>query len=259
MHIFDYSFLENIILPTNISALLQSLWNMQAFWARTGGQKTDPEILRQDLTKDRALLPVEESLAFSAYSSVRKAGVDPLLAASCLTLDLLCLSSPSLALAHAQSMLRQEGFTLCGRLSLEDTIARYPAYFQRETALSKQRWEENENDYLIYIAAFLSLLYLSARKLLPLPAPEAFTLKEPAPEKAPRHKNAKPAAPRRNTKRAMVEEMVRSSAQPVSKAEICAALPQVSPTTVEAALGAMVKSGAARRIGPARTARYIGN
>ena len=45
----------------------------------------------------------------------------------------------------------------------------------------------------------------------------------------------------------------------VSKAEICAIHPDISPTTVEAVLGRMVKGGSIKRIGVSKGARYINN
>ena len=47
-----------------------------------------------------------------------------------------------------------------------------------------------------------------------------------------------------------------NSLTPLSKAEICKILYDVSPTTVEAVLGAMVKRRTIRHIGSARSARY---
>ena len=44
------------------------------------------------------------------------------------------------------------------------------------------------------------------------------------------------------TKKARIEATVLNSLTPLSKAEICKILPDVSPTTVEAVLGAMVKN-----------------
>ena len=55
----------------------------------------------------------------------------------------------------------------------------------------------------------------------------------------------------------MIRELVLHSPGPISKAEICAALPQVSITTVEAVLGNMVKSGSVRRVGGGRGSRYL--
>ena len=59
------------------------------------------------------------------------------------------------------------------------------------------------------------------------------------------------------TKKARVEATILNSLTPLSKAEICKILPDVSPTTVEAVLGAMVKSGTIKRIGSSRSTRYI--
>ena len=58
------------------------------------------------------------------------------------------------------------------------------------------------------------------------------------------------------TKKSRVEAVVAGSLMPISKGEICRILPDVSPTTVEAALGELVKGGVVVRHGPARTARY---
>ena len=62
---------------------------------------------------------------------------------------------------------------------------------------------------------------------------------------------------KRITKKARVEATVLNSLTPLSKSEICKILPDISPTTVEAVLGAMVKSGAIKRLGSARAARYM--
>lgn len=64
---------------------------------------------------------------------------------------------------------------------------------------------------------------------------------------------------RRVTKTARVEATVLGSLTPVSKAEICAMHPDISPTTVEAVLGKMVKAGQIKRIGASRNTRYIRN
>ena len=62
---------------------------------------------------------------------------------------------------------------------------------------------------------------------------------------------------KRITKKARVEATVLNSLTPLSKADICKILPDVSPTTVEAVLGVMVKTGSVKRIGAGRTSRYI--
>jgi hypothetical protein len=64
---------------------------------------------------------------------------------------------------------------------------------------------------------------------------------------------------KRITKSARIEATVLGSLIPMSKAEICLIHPDVSPTTVEAVLGKMVKAGQIKRIGAARNSRYIRN
>lgn len=59
------------------------------------------------------------------------------------------------------------------------------------------------------------------------------------------------------TKKARVEAAILNSLMPLSKVGICKVLPDVSPTTVEAVLGAMVKNGTIKRIGESRATRYI--
>ena len=54
-----------------------------------------------------------------------------------------------------------------------------------------------------------------------------------------------------------VEQTVLNSVLPVSKAEICDILPDVSPSTVEAVLGKMVKTGSVMKLGQARATKYV--
>ena len=59
------------------------------------------------------------------------------------------------------------------------------------------------------------------------------------------------------TKKARVEATVLNSLTPLSKADICKILPDVSPTTVEAVLGEMVKTGSVKRLVAGLATRYI--
>ena len=58
-------------------------------------------------------------------------------------------------------------------------------------------------------------------------------------------------------KRLLNEATGLNSLTPLSKAEICKILPDVSPTTVEAVLGAMVKDSTIQRIGAGRASKYL--
>jgi hypothetical protein len=63
----------------------------------------------------------------------------------------------------------------------------------------------------------------------------------------------------RVTKTARIEATVLGSLLPISKSEICAIHPDISPTTVEAVLGKMVREGQIKRVGASRGSKYIRN
>lgn len=62
---------------------------------------------------------------------------------------------------------------------------------------------------------------------------------------------------KRLSKTERIEQTVLNSVLPVSKAEICDILQDVSPTTVEAVLGKMVKTGTIMKLGRARATKYV--
>jgi hypothetical protein len=59
------------------------------------------------------------------------------------------------------------------------------------------------------------------------------------------------------SKRGRIEATVLNSLLPISKREVCYILPDVSPTTVEAVIASMLKSGAIMKVGAARSTKYI--
>ena len=101
---------------------------------------------------------------------------------------------------------------------------------------SSAGWDTNENSYFPFIENFLSTLYMCYKAL---------------------DKRFAGVHGKRITKKARVEATVLNSLTPLSKADICKILPDVSPTTVEAVLGAMIRTGSVKRIGAGRATRYI--
>ena len=101
---------------------------------------------------------------------------------------------------------------------------------------SSAGWDTNENSYFPFIENFLSTLYMCYKEL---------------------DKRFAVVHGKRITKKARVEATVLNSLTPLSKADICKILPDVSPTTVEAVLGAMIRTGSVKRIGAGRATRYI--
>lgn len=225
MHVYDYSFLDNFPLPENLTGLLDCLRGMQIRLApKAGPDAPAPEL---------SVLPGQLIAAYEASDA------EPLLLVPCMTLDMLCTlpegpGSQSTAIELAKQLLCRSGYTMCRSFPLEEKICAYGFFYQRALDRASTHWEQNGSAYLYYIEMFLSLLYLCGKDMRAAPSPA-----------------------RRSPKRAAIETVVLQSAAPISKAEICAALPEVSPTTVEATLGAMVREGRIQKVGAARAVRYI--
>ena len=133
-------------------------------------------------------------------------------------------------------MLYKNGFDAGKYVSFEEQINLYKAYYYNALKQSSDGWDTNENTYFPFIENFLSTLYLCYKEL---------------------DKRFAVVNGKKITKKARVEATVLNSLTPMSKAEICKILPDVSPTTVEAVLGAMVRSGSVKRIGSGKASRYI--
>ena len=61
----------------------------------------------------------------------------------------------------------------------------------------------------------------------------------------------------RITKQGRIEATILNSLTPLSKADICRILPNVSPTTIKAVLGIMVRDGQIRLLGAGRNTKYL--
>ena len=177
-----------------------------------------------------------------AYLDARDdANINQLLLIPCVILDFLCIhpfrdGNGRMSRLLSLLLLYKNGFDAGKYVSFEEQINNYKASYYESLRLSTVGWENGKNDYFPFIENFLSTLYMCYKEL-----DKRFAVV---------HGN-------KITKKARVEATVLGSLTPISKAEICKILPDVSPTTVEAVLGAMVKSGSIKRIGSSRLSRYI--
>ena len=177
-----------------------------------------------------------------AYLAARDdANVNQLLLIPCVILDFLCIhpfrdGNGRMSRLLSLLLLYKNGYDAGKYVSFEEQINTYKAYYYEALRQSSDGWATNQNSYFPFIENFLSMLYMCYKEL---------------------DKRFAVVNGKRITKKARIEATVLNSLTPLSKAEICRILPDVSPTTVEAVLGAMVKSGAIRRIGESRAARYI--
>lgn len=177
-----------------------------------------------------------------AYMEARSdAHINQLLLIPCVILDFLCIhpfrdGNGRMSRLLSLLLLYKTGFDAGKYVSFEEQINNYKAYYYEALRQSSAGWESNENSYFPFTENFLSMLYMCYREL---------------------DKRFAVVHGKKITKKARIEATVLNSLIPLSKAEICKILPDVSPTTVEAVLSAMVKNGTIKRIGRGRSTRYM--
>lgn len=177
-----------------------------------------------------------------AYLEARgNANINQLLLIPCVILDFLCIhpfrdGNGRMSRLLSLLLLYKNGYDAGKYVSFEEQINNYKAYYYDALKQSSTGWEIGENSYAPFIENFLSTLYMCYKEL---------------------DKRFAVVNGKKITKKARIEAMVLNSLTPMSKADICKILPDVSPSTVEAVLGAMVKDGTVRKIGTDRSARYI--
>ena len=220
-----------------------------------GGQyKTDDNvILEVDADGNRRVrfrpTPAEETteameqLELAYLDAKNNANINQLLLIPCVILDFLCIhpfrdGNGRMSRLLSLLLLYKNGFDAGKYISFEEQINKYKAYYYDALKQSSTGWDTNENDYFPFIQNFLSTLYMCYKEL-----DQRFAVLHG----------------KKVTKKARIEATLMGSLTPMSKAEICAIHPDVSPTTVEAVLGEMVKDGRIKRIGAARGTRYIRN
>lgn len=177
-----------------------------------------------------------------AYLAARDdANINQLLLIPCVILDFLCIhpfqdGNGRMSRLLSLLLLYKNGYDAGKYVSFEEQINNYKSTYYEALRQSSIGWDVNENSYFPFIENFLSMLYMCYKEL---------------------DKRFAVVHGKRITKKARVEATVLNSLTPISKAEICKILPDVSPTTVEAVLGAMVKSGRIKRVGVSKGVRYI--
>ena len=218
-----------------------------------GGQyKTDDNvILEVDANGNRKVrfrpTPADETAEAMeqlelAYMDARDdANINQLLLIPCVILDFLCIhpfrdGNGRMSRLLSLLLLYKNGYDAGKYVSFEEQINKYKAFYYEALKQSSDGWADNQNTYFPFIENFLSTLYMCYKEL---------------------DKRFAVVHGKKITKKARIEATVLNSLTPLSKAEICQILPDVSPTTVEAVLGAMVKDGSIKRIGSARASRYI--
>ena len=235
---------------SDILALHEAMMRIAGY--EYGGQyKTyDNYIIEQDQSGNRKIrfkpTPADEvSEAMEqlelAYMEARNdANINQLLLIPCVILDFLCIhpfrdGNGRMSRLLSLLLLYKNGYDAGKYVSFEEQINNYKVYYYDALRDSSVGWHDNQNTYVPVIENFLSTLYMCYKEL---------------------DKRFAVVHGKKITKTARIEATVLNSLVPISKADIGEILPDVSPTTIEAVLGRMVKDGRIKKIGQSRMTRY---
>jgi len=177
-----------------------------------------------------------------AYTSARSdSSINSLLLTPCLVLDFLCIhpfpdGNGRVSRLLSLLALYKSGFDAGKYVSFEEQINSAKPQYYEALKMSSEGWHTNENSYFPFMENFLTALLICYRKLN-----ERFDIVQG----------------KRTTKAERIEAAVLRSMKPISKKEISDLFPDISPTTIEAALGRMVRNGEITKTGEVRSTKYI--
>ena len=182
-----------------------------------------------------------EQLELAYLEARSNSNTNQLLLIPCVILDFLCIHPFSdgngrMSRLLSLLLLYKNGFDVGKYVSFEEQINSHKAYYYEALRQSSTGWETNQNSYFPFIENFLSTLYLCYKEL---------------------DKRFAVIHGKKITKMSRIEATVLNSLTPLSKTDICKILPDVSPTTVEAVLGKLVKTGSIIKIGTGHSIRYL--
>ena len=184
-----------------------------------------------------------EQLVLAYNDACNNININQLLLIPCVILDFLCIhpfrdGNGRMSRLLTLLLLYKNGFDVGKYISFEEQINNSKGNYYEALLLSSIDWEENKHSYVPFIENFLSTLYMCYKEL---------------------DKRFNVVNSNKLTKKARIEATVLNNLTPISKAEICKILPDVSATTVEAVLGTMVKNGVIKIIGSGRNTKYMKN
>lgn len=184
-----------------------------------------------------------EQLILAYHDASNNSNINQLLLIPCFILDFLCIhpfrdGNGRMSRLLTLLLLYKNGFDVGKYVSFEEQINNSKGNYYEALRLSSINWLENKHSYVPFIENFLSILYMCYKEL---------------------DKRFSVVNSNKVTKKARIEATVLNNLTPISKAEICKILPDVSATTVEAVLGTMVKEGLIQIIGSGRNTKYMRN
>ena len=177
-----------------------------------------------------------------AFMNARSSyNVNQLLLIPCFILDFLCIhpfadGNGRMSRLLSLLLLYKNGFDAGKYISFEEQINKRKQDYYEALRLSSEGWHNSMNSYFPFIENFVTTL-LSCYKEL--------------------DKRFAVVSAKKVGKKERIEATVLNSLLPISKQEICYILPDISPTTVEAVLGAMVKNSIIEKVGIGKNTKYV--
>lgn len=218
----------------------------------TGAYKTDDNVIAERLPDGRRIVRFQPASAADtpelmrqlvlAYTDARDdMAVNKLLLIPCVILDFLCIhpfrdGNGRLSRLLTLLLMYRNGFSAGKYISFEGLINANKSDYYEALRESSVGWNESRPRYFPFMSNFLTTLYGCYSEL----------------DKRFASVNAD-----KLTKKSRIEATILNSFTPLSKSDICGILPDVSPTTVEAVLGSLVRDGRVRKLGNGRGTRYL--
>ena len=218
----------------------------------TGTYKTDDNVIAERLPDGRRIVRFQPASAADtpelmrqlvlAYMDARDdTAINKLLLIPCVILDFLCIhpfrdGNGRLSRLLTLLLMYRNGFSAGKYISFEGIINANKSDYYEALRESSVGWNESRPRYFPFMSNFLTTLYSCYNEL----------------DKRFASVNAD-----KLTKKSRIEATVFNSFTPLSKSDICGILPDVSPTTVEAVLGSLVRDGNVRKLGNGRGTRYL--
>ena len=182
-----------------------------------------------------------EQLVLAFMDARSNYAVNQLLLIPCFVLDFLCIhpfadGNGRMSRLLSLLLLYKNGFDVGKHSSFEEQINKGRWDYYEALRLSSDGWHENANSYFPFIENFMATLLRCYKEI---------------------DKRFAVVHTKKVSKGERIEATVLNSPLPISKQEICYVLPDVSPTTVEAALAIMVKNGLVDKVGSGKNTKYI--
>lgn len=225
--------------------LLQGVSDQAGRYKRTNNwiQERDAEgrISVRFVPVSAAETPNAMSQLVMAYHEARQdSRVNVLMLVACVVVDFLCIhpftdGNGRVSRLLTTMLLQGCGFDIGRYVSIEGMVDTHKVGYYDALAESSEGWHDNESDYEPFILYLLQILYACYKEL-----DERYV--EGSMARVPKSK--------------LVESLLMGAYVPISKAEICGRLPEVSAKTVERVLVRLIREGKVEKIGTYRDARY---